>query len=205
MLEKKALNIVSLVEDKLGYSRGALLAYRSNTTPVGDIVGHQNGEVIFNSKSPAFRRVMMARWCLFYLLRERGMTWPRIGRLLGLNHTSVIHGFEQFNKICETDAFWSNFRKEALQAIDAGEKADRQKAKPSKEDVAVVAALTARARAETAVEEVKPVGKVVRDICWSDAYSDRGGTPASYFEQQNARFVEAMERAIREEREGKKP
>lgn len=48
--------------------------------------------------------LVRARWMLAYLLIENhGWSQPRVGKLLGLHHTSVLHGYRQAKALRRTD------------------------------------------------------------------------------------------------------
>lgn len=61
---------------------------------VSEITGHHRGPY---STQP--RHVVML------LLREQGLSYPGIARLLGMDHTSVMHGIKSINRAMSSDPF----------------------------------------------------------------------------------------------------
>jgi len=48
--------------------------------------------------------LVRARWLVEYLMIERyGWSQPRVGKLLGLHHTSVLHGYRRAQELRRTD------------------------------------------------------------------------------------------------------
>ena len=45
-------------------------------------------------------RYVRARWEAMALLRRAGLSLPKIGRLLGRHHTSVLTGLRRYSEIC---------------------------------------------------------------------------------------------------------
>jgi hypothetical protein len=64
-------------------------------TRVADAFGYTLSDVMFGSRQ---KHIVRARFACYYALRQRGLSFPEIGELLGAHHTSVLSGVRKVER-----------------------------------------------------------------------------------------------------------
>lgn len=62
---------------------------------VSDAFGYTLSDVMFGSRQ---RHIVCARFACYYALRQRGLSFPEIGELLGVHHTTVLSGVRKVER-----------------------------------------------------------------------------------------------------------
>lgn len=98
-------------------SNAKLLALCNQTA---EAFGYPLSEVLYGSRQ---RSVVRARFACYYVLRERGLSYPEIGELLGLHHTTVMAGVRKVER--ELKRFPDGWSATALRSVLQDLRSDR--------------------------------------------------------------------------------
>lgn len=72
--------------------------YKPNQALVEEVARYFGTTVTAMRGSTRPHHLVSARWVAAFLLRRQGLSLPQIGRILGRNHTTIIHGLQSIAK-----------------------------------------------------------------------------------------------------------
>lgn len=140
---------------------------------------------------------LRGRQCTMWLCRfGLELKWSEIRKAVHRHHSTVIHAVRRFGVIMTEDEQWRKFAQECLTAIESGGYLI------NKHGIATVIQQQVRPEARELLEKAKVTAKLPTapvERFAETAFNERDGstgTPRQKLEEQNAKFLDAMRKAL---------